>query len=188
MNSLLTHVIGIDISKDTISLRLLGLGDSPHPIGGIQTFSNCETGYRHLERWLCGLGVVANSTQVVMEATGVYWEGCAWYCHEHGFQVSVVNPAQIKYFARTTLMRGKTDPLDADLIARFGVTVKPLFWTPPDETLESLRIFVHQREAYGSYADRREKPSPCLSTSSPLPKKGYYHDQVPYLLLRKTYR
>ncbi|MCK4416692.1 MAG: IS110 family transposase [Candidatus Latescibacteria bacterium] len=148
MNSSLTHVIGIDISKDTISVRLLGLGDSPLPIGGIQTFSNCETGYRQLERWLSGLGVVANSTQVVMEATGVYWEGCAWYCHEQGFQVSVVNPAQIKYFARTTLMRGKTDPLDADLIARFGVAVKPRFWTPPDETLESLRIFVHQREAY----------------------------------------
>jgi transposase len=171
MNSSLTHVIGIDISKDTIAVRLLGLGDSPHPIGGIQTFSNCETGYRHLERWLSGLGVVANSTQVVMEATGVYWEGCAWYCHEHGFQVSVVNPAQIKYFARTTLMRGKTDPLDADLIARFGVAVKPRFWTPPDETLENLRIFVHQREAYVAMLTEEKNRLHAFQHRAHCPKK-----------------
>jgi transposase len=126
MNDPLTHIIGIDVSKDTISVRLMVLVESPQPAGDIQIFPNSKAGYAQLDGW----------------------EGCALYFHEHGYQVSVVNPAQIKYFARTTLMRGKTDALDADLIARFGVSVKPRVWTPPGESLESLRVFIHQREAY----------------------------------------
>jgi transposase len=148
MNDPLTHIIGIDVSKDTISVRLMVLGESPQPAGDIQIFPNSKAGYAQLDGWLLRRGMVAETGQVVMEATGVYWEGCALYFHEHGYQVSVVNPAQIKYFARTTLMRGKTDALDADLIARFGVSVKPRVWTPPGESLESLRVFIHQREAY----------------------------------------
>ncbi|MEK9135905.1 MAG: IS110 family transposase [Bacteroidota bacterium] len=83
-----------------------------------------------------------------MEATGVYWEACALYCHGEGFAVSVVNPAQIKFFARTTLMRGKTDTLDADLIARFGAAVKPRVWNPPGKAFEELQLFSRQRDAY----------------------------------------
>ncbi len=148
MNNSYTHIVGIDISKETISVRLMILGESPQPVGDIETFPNCEVGYGQLNQWLVRCGVLARTTQVVMEATGVYWEGSALYFYEHGFQVSVVNPAQIKYFARTTLMRGKTDALDADLIARFGVSVKPRIWTPPGESMESLQVFIHQREAY----------------------------------------
>jgi len=42
--------------------------------------------------------------------------------HTAQFAVSVVNAAQINFFARSTLRRGKTDAMDAEIIARYGAT------------------------------------------------------------------
>ncbi len=53
-----------------------------------------------------------------LEATGNYGEELAIYLHEAGHAVSVVNPARIKGFAQSELIRTKTDSIDADIIAR----------------------------------------------------------------------
>ena len=82
-----------------------------------------------------------------MESTGVYWERIAVDLHDAGFAVSVVNAAQIKYFAKSLLRRGKTDKMDAELIARYGATMRPACWTPTDACLGSLRVLVHERDA-----------------------------------------
>lgn len=148
MNRSTRHIVGIDIGKDTFTARLVALGESPTPIGEVESFPNSSEGYAQLKRWAVGTGAEPESSQVVMEATGVYWEACALYCHGEGFAVSIVNPAQIKFFARTTLMRGKTDTLDADLIARFGAAIKPRVWNPPGEAFEELQLFSRQRDAY----------------------------------------
>lgn len=148
MNQPITHIVGIDIAKDTFCARLLSAGNNPAPIGEVKSFSNSSDGYEQMKRWVIEQGAVAASSHVIMEATGVYWEACALYCHEQHFVVSIVNPAQIKYFARTTLMRGKTDPLDADLIARFGAVMKPKAWTPPGIAFDDLQVLSRQRDAY----------------------------------------
>jgi transposase len=133
MNNIINHTVGIDIAKDTFSVRLLSVGTDAAAVGDIQSFPNSGEGYAQMKQWVVEQGAHPASTQVVMEATGVYWEACALYCHQEHFVVSIINPAQIKYFARTTLMRGKSDPLDADLIARFGAVMKPKAWTPPGD-------------------------------------------------------
>ena len=148
MNSTISHTVGIDIAKDTFSVRLLSVGNGPTPVGEIKTFANSSEGYTEMKRWVVEHGAEPASTQVIMEATGVYWEACALYCHQQQFVVSIVNPAQIKYFARTTLMRGKTDPLDANLIARFGAMMKPKAWTPPGIAFDDLQVLSRQRDAY----------------------------------------
>ncbi|WP_245556628.1 IS110 family transposase [Deinococcus aquatilis] len=86
-----------------------------------------------------------------MEATNVYWERCAHYFQSLGCVVSVVNPAQIKYFARSALCRGKTDAMDAELIARYGVVVHPGRWTPPSTALSDLKQLT--REPRASHAE-----------------------------------
>ncbi len=43
-----------------------------------------------------------------------------------------MNGAQIKYFAKSLLSRGKTDKMDAELIARYGATMRPARWMPTD--------------------------------------------------------
>lgn len=84
-------------------------------------------------------------TSVVMEATGVYWEGVAAALYAAVFAVSVVNAAQIKFFARSTLRRGKTDTMDAEIIARYGVTMHPARWIPSEKSLNELRALIHER-------------------------------------------
>jgi len=83
--------------------------------------------FEDLTAWLRKLGV--ESTQACLEATGNYGEEVAIYLHESGHTVSVVNPARIKGFAQSELIRKKTDKLDAGIIARFCLAMKPETWT-----------------------------------------------------------
>jgi transposase len=151
MSPSVTHVVGIDIAKDTLAVRLVTTDPSVEPVGAVQTFSNDPVGFRKVIRWLRDQNdqeVEPATTAIVMEATGVYWEGCALFFHEKGFTVRVVNPAQTHAFAKTTLQRGKTDAQDADLIARFGATVPTRVWTPPDALAEELKQIMRQRDDY----------------------------------------
>lgn len=61
----------------------------------------------------------------------MYGEALALFLHTHGVRVSVVNPAQIKAFGQSELVRTKTNQADAALIARFCAAQHPAVWTPP---------------------------------------------------------
>ena len=55
-----------------------------------------------------------------MEATGIYWEAVAEHlANLPNMTVSVVNPAQIKAYGQSRLVRTKTDKVDAQLIAAY---------------------------------------------------------------------
>jgi transposase len=60
-----------------------------------------------------------------LEATGLYSLGIACALHEAGHVVSIVNPAQIRDFARTKLGRNKTDRVDASYIREYCEVCKP---------------------------------------------------------------
>ena len=142
------YVIGVDISKDSFCARIIKMVDSLCPLGSIQKFDNSTKGFLNFFKWLDACKVNLTTSLTVMEATGVYWENLAFFCVEEGAKVSVVNPKQIKHFAHTNLRRSKTDPLDADLIARFGTTMNPSVWNPPDPLLEELRQIARERDSF----------------------------------------
>jgi transposase len=151
MSPSVCHVVGVDIGKETIAVRLVATNPNVEPVGAAQTCSNDAAGYRQMLRWLGEQNdpeVETATTAVVMEATGVYWEACALFVHEQEFLVRVVNPAQTHAFAKTTLQRGKTDTQDADMIARFGATVPTRRWTPPYALSKELKQIMRQREDY----------------------------------------
>lgn len=58
-------------------------------------------------------GEAAGELHCVMEATGIYHEGLAYALHEAGARVSVVNPAQLREYAKSLGTRTKTDKKDA---------------------------------------------------------------------------
>ncbi|MGD0277654.1 MAG: transposase [Syntrophales bacterium] len=60
-----------------------------------------------------------------LEATGTYGDELALYLHDAGHIVSIVNPARIKGFAQSELLRTKNDKVDAALIARFCLAMNP---------------------------------------------------------------
>lgn len=141
-------VLGIDIGKDDLYVHLLETGAQGPPTakGQVRVFPNSHAGHQSLQDWLSVEQALPQLTSVVMEATGVYWERVAMALHTAQFAVSVVNAAQIKFFARSTLRRGKTDTMDAEIIARYGAIMHPARWMPTERSLEALRALIHERD------------------------------------------
>jgi transposase len=117
-------ILGIDIAKEKFDVALF----SEKKLLSSGTFRNDFTGYKKLHRWL-----EKKTDQRVwgcMEATGRYGEGLASYLFETGYKISVVNPARIRKYADSKLLRNKTDLLDAKVIADFCRTQEPGLWQP----------------------------------------------------------
>lgn len=132
--------LGIDIAKDTFAVCLV---KAPKPISG--SFTNDPKGYGLLSRWLAKHQ--ADCVHACMEATGRYWEKLAFYLHQAGHRVSVVNPARIHSYAQSQLSRNKTDALDAELIARFCQREEPPLWTPPPTEVHELQAMTRHLDA-----------------------------------------
>jgi transposase len=135
-----TPVLGIDIAKQSMEIALLVEGKVKN-----KTFKNTTEGFEALALWLKKLGI--SQVQACLEATGNYGEELAIYLHEAGHSVSMVNPARIKGFAQSELIRTKTDKIDAGIIARFCLTMKPEAWIPPSPEVRSLRALVRRADS-----------------------------------------
>ena len=59
--------------------------------------------------------------------------------------VAVVNPRQVRDFARATGRLAKTDRLDAQAVAHFGQAVRPTPRPLPDEDAQALAALVERR-------------------------------------------
>lgn len=128
-------VLGIDIAKETFEAMY-----QQDERKAAQQFENTPRGHRQLVVWLEKLG--GHEAHVCMEATGQYGDVLAEYLCQHGFRVSVVNPARVKHYGNSKLRRNKTDKADAQLIAEFCLTENPPLWTPPSAIFKELRALV----------------------------------------------
>ena len=81
-------------------------------------FGNSPEGWGELMAWLKEQNI--KQVHACLEATGRYSLGVALALCEAGHIVSIVNPAQIRDFARTKLGRNKTDGLDAGYIREYA--------------------------------------------------------------------
>ena len=133
-------VLGIDVSKDKLDCALCVEGKYKSKV-----VTNNAQGFTDLLNWLHKWHV--DSPHVCMEATGVYWEASAEFLAAHNLPVSVVNPAQIKAFGGSRLVRTKTDAVDARLIAEFCLRMTPEAWQPPSPAEQALRALVQRLDA-----------------------------------------
>src|SRR5260221_11123871 len=124
-------IVGIDVSKDTLDANC-ARGQRKQG----RTFANSPDGWKLMQTWLKAMG--SKQAHVCMEATGRHSLGVALALHDAGHVVSVVNPAQIRDFARTKLGRNKTDKIDAALIREYGELFKPEPWRPPSPAMRRL--------------------------------------------------
>jgi transposase len=131
--------LGIDISKDSFHVEL-SLNDKLRN----RRFSNRKTGFAELSAWLFKHKIAR--VHACLEATGPYSEALALYLHEQGHTVSVVNPARIKAFGQSELMRNKDDRPDAALIRRFCEKQQPAAWTPATPQLRELQSLTRHLE------------------------------------------
>ena len=119
---------GFDVSKKffDVCLSVDGLMSSTR-------FSNDIQGFKAL------FSQLPVDTHCVMEATGPYYLQLAFFLHEHGLKVSVVNPLIIRRFCQMRLSRAKTDKADARLIVAYGIKEEPAVWEPPQQYVIELQ-------------------------------------------------
>jgi transposase len=127
-------VVGVDVSKDRLDVAVRPSGDAfsvPRDAAGLDAL---------LAR-LAPLGVAA----VAVEATGGFEAVAAAALAAAGLPVVVVNPAQVRAFARALGKRAKTDPIDAAVIAHFAAATRPEVRPLPDEATRLLAELVGRR-------------------------------------------
>jgi transposase len=149
-------VVGIDVSKSKLDVALLVQGKVKNKV-----VTNAPQGYQLLRKWLEEREVVIAGLAVCMEATGPYSEPAALALIDMGMQVSIVNPARVKGFAQSELVRNKNDRVDAALLARFGAVMQPEPWIAPPLAYRQLRARVDRLDAL---KDMKQQESNRLET------------------------
>ena len=131
--------IGIDVAKDYLDVcaRLSGAGSS----GQAWRVANDPDGIDALLLRLTELQV----TLVVMEGTGGHEHAVAATLAAAGLAVAVVNPRQVRDFARATGELAKTDRLDAAVLALFAERVRPEPRALPDAAQRALEALLSRR-------------------------------------------
>jgi len=138
--AVMDFVLGVDIAKRKFDVALIVNDKLKHKV-----FTNDKEGFSELTIWLKKYGV--DHARVCMEASGNYGEELAIFLHEAGHTVSIVNPARIKGFARSELLRIKNDKVDAGVIARFCDKMRPGPWTPLPPEIRKLQAFARRVDA-----------------------------------------
>ena len=134
--------LGIDVAKKTFHVCFHLDGKRRH-----KKFDNTPAGFAQLAAWLNQQG--GTQLHVCPEATSTYSDALARFLHQAGHTVSLVNPARIKAFAQSRLIRTKNDKLDAELIARYCQEAKPAARTPPAPEVSQLQALVRHLESLG---------------------------------------
>ena len=125
--------VGIDVSKAQLDIAL-------RPEGQFAV-SNDETGCAQLVERLRAV----SPTLVVLEATGGYEIPVTGALAAAQVPVVVVNPRQVRDFAKATGALAKTDALDAQTLAHFAEVIQPARRPLPDEHTQALAALVTRR-------------------------------------------
>ena len=136
MHSSITSFVGIDVSKKSLDVALL-------PQAKSFTVLYSTEGLAQLFRQLPQPG----SCLIVVEATGGYQRRLVAEATAAGHRVAVVNPRQVRDFARSFGILAKTDKIDARVIARFAQHIQPrTVEKTPEKKAELQQLVVRRRQ------------------------------------------
>jgi transposase len=126
--------VGVDVSKDTMDI-----GTSPR--SKARNFRNNEAGINEAVTYLKKLAPAL----VVMEATGGLEVSLAAALSAIGISVAVVNPRQIRDYAKAMGKLAKTDTIDAEVMADFAAAVHPEPRPMSDSQTQELKDMLKRR-------------------------------------------
>lgn len=126
--------IGIDVSKAQLDLAQRSEGHS-------QVFPQTPAGIESLVAHVQAL----NPAAIVLEATGGLEVPVASALAVAGQPVAVVNPRQVRDFAKATGRLAKTDVIDAQILARFAEAVRPVPRPMPDVAVQAFSALLSRR-------------------------------------------
>lgn len=151
-------IVGIDVSKDRLDVAL-------RPSGEVFLVERSAVG---LDSLIARLRSVAPHI-VALEATGGFETIVTAALAAAGLPVVVVNPAQVRSFAKAIGQRAKTDPIDAGVIAHFAEATKPELRPLPDAETQVLADLVQRRrqiiEMISAESQRHKRAPAALRAS-----------------------
>lgn len=149
--------IGIDVSKTKLDICFLSTGE-------MITISNDNEGFAKLLKRIRRYNV----DRIVIEHTGNYQKEIVLYLQKHNLKVCVVNPSNVRNFAKAAGIIAKTDKIDAYVLAKYGEMFKPEATKENDVEIEHLKELINFRtqlvETIKQFKTRLEKkPSALIS-------------------------
>ena len=129
------HFIGVDVAKDKFDVCWVKEDNSLLQ----KMFTNTHCGFKEFTTWI---KKQSHNPWVCMEATGHYSEILADFLVSQDVKVSVVNPVQIKYFAKVKLSRNKNDKVDAKIIAEYGKLMNLRLFEPRSSEQKYIRELI----------------------------------------------
>jgi transposase len=155
--------VGIDVSKSHLDV-------SERPSGEAYRVGNDEAGIAQLVAKL----TAPIPTLVVMEATGGYEISVATGLAVAGVPVAVVNPRQVRDFAKATGKLAKTDAIDAGVLAQFADVVRPEARLLDDEHTRALgAVLARRRQLVDMIVAETNRMHSCRDSS--LRKRIFHH-------------
>jgi len=126
--------VGIDVSKESLEVGV-------RPEGKHWSVANDEEEISSLVQRLGDL----KPTLIVVEATGGFQAMVVARLAAAALPVTVVNPRQVRDFAKATGHLAKTDAIDALILAHFGEAVRPEVRVLKDEQTQKLTALMTRR-------------------------------------------
>ncbi|GHU49750.1 IS110 family transposase [Betaproteobacteria bacterium] len=161
------HYLGMDVSKAKLDCSLLQDASGTRRKAK-NSIANNRGGIDVLLGWCKQQGITPDGLHVIMESTGVYHEQAALALCDAGVTVSIVNPAQVRNFARGIAVLSKTDSIDSLVLARYGALLNPAAWTPPTPAARTLQALLSRREALAQDLQReRNRQEKAEATETP---------------------
>jgi transposase len=135
----LQHIIGADLSKESIDLVC-------HQLQTHLKIINSTIGFRQMLKWLKQQRINYSDIMIVMEHTGLYSYHLEKFLHQHQISFTKVSALAIK--RSLGLIRGKNDKVDAQRIARHGFEKKDVLVTAdrPNEIIKRLQMLHSTRD------------------------------------------
>lgn len=130
--------VGIDIAKDRLDLDTCPHAQPWHTTNDNQGIAQVIESMHQLQPAL-----------IVLEATGGYERVLAAALASDGLSVAVVNPRQVRDFARATGQLAKTDAIDAQILALFAERIRPEVRPLPEVEQQALAALVARRRQLG---------------------------------------
>lgn len=147
MRKIVKQVAAIDVDQKLLVTTLGRMYDDWSPeLYAQKTFANTQKGFEAFLVWVKNNTVHEVSVRFVMEATGVYHEGLAYYLDDQGEEVTIVLPNKISNYMRTLETKTITDKTASEAIARFGLERKLEMWKRPKDIYKKLRQLSRERD------------------------------------------
>jgi transposase len=129
------HFVGIDVSKATLDIAVLGKRS-------MEQFANTKHGIAKLVRRL----KLLKPKCIVVEASGGYEQALVLALFAAGLPVALVSPQRVRQYAKAKGLLAKTDRLDAHLLADFGKNIQPRLFVDKSEECKQLSVLVGRRK------------------------------------------